>query len=112
MTPILEVTSLGGSGGRFSPDFRIACHFVDRVVDVHRILDHRAILKHLDLLGHAGDGEVVAIAVKLNAETHTHAHFNQPENTFKDVPVQLKAVGLCHTHTHTLVSKPMWIRAI
>jgi len=49
-----------------SPDFGIAGHFIDGVVDVHRVLDHRAVLKHLDLLGHAGDGEVVTVAVKLD----------------------------------------------
>lgn len=51
------------------PDFGIAGHFIDRVVDVHRVLDHRAVFKHLDLLGHAGDGKVVAVSVKLNTET-------------------------------------------
>lgn len=50
------------------PDFGIAGHFIDRVVDVHCILDHCAILKHLDLFGHTGDGEVVTVTVKLNTE--------------------------------------------
>lgn len=52
-----------------SPDFGIAGHFIDRVVDVHCILDHSAVLKHLDLLGHTSDGKVVTVAVKLNTET-------------------------------------------
>lgn len=51
------------------PDFGIAGHFVDRVVDVHCILDHCAVFKHLDFLGHTSDGKVVAVAVKLNTET-------------------------------------------
>lgn len=50
------------------PDFGIAGHFVDGVVDVHCVLDHRAVFKHLDLLGHASDGKVVAVSVKLDAE--------------------------------------------
>lgn len=52
------------------PDFGIAGHFINRVVDVHRILDHCAVLKHLDLLGHTSDGKVVTVTVKLNTETH------------------------------------------
>lgn len=51
------------------PDFGIAGHFVDRVVDVHCILDHGAILKHLDFLGHTSDGKVVTVTVKLNTKT-------------------------------------------
>lgn len=51
------------------PDFGIAGHFINRVVNVHCILDHCAILKHLDLLGHTSDGEVVTVTVKLNTET-------------------------------------------
>lgn len=52
------------------PDFGITGHFIDRIVDVHGILDHSAVLKHFDLLGHASDGEVVTVTVKLDAETH------------------------------------------
>lgn len=51
------------------PDFGIAGHFINRVVNVHCILDHCAILKHLDLLGYTSDGEVVTVTVKLNTET-------------------------------------------
>lgn len=51
------------------PDFGIAGHLINRVVDVHSILDHCAILKHLDLLCHTGDGKVVTVSVKLNTET-------------------------------------------
>lgn len=51
------------------PDFGIAGHFVDRVVDVHCVLDHCAVFKHLDFLGHTSDGKVVAVAVKFNTET-------------------------------------------
>lgn len=51
------------------PDFGIAGHFINRVVDVHCVLDHCAILKHLDLLGHTSDGKVVTVTVKLNTET-------------------------------------------
>lgn len=54
-----------------SPDFGIAGHFVDRIVDVHGVLDHSAVLKHLDLLGHTSDGEVVTVSVKLDAKTQT-----------------------------------------
>lgn len=56
-----------------SPYFGIASHFVDRVVDVHCILDHSAVLKHLDLFGYASDGEVVTVSVKLNTETKENA---------------------------------------
>ncbi len=55
------------------PDFGIAGHLVNRVVDVHCILDHCAILKHLDLLGHTSDGKVVTVTVKLNTETKVRA---------------------------------------
>lgn len=51
------------------PDFGIAGHFINRVVDVHCILDHCAVLKHLDLLGHASNGKVVTVSVKFNTET-------------------------------------------
>lgn len=51
------------------PDFGIAGHFINRVVDVHCILDHCAVLKHLDLLGNTSDGKVVTVTVKLNTET-------------------------------------------
>lgn len=51
------------------PDFGIAGHFVDGVVDIHGVLDHRAVFKHLDLLGYTGDGKVVAVAVKLDTGT-------------------------------------------
>lgn len=51
------------------PDFGIAGHFIDRVVDVHCILDHSAILKHLNLFGYTSDGKVVTVSVKLNTET-------------------------------------------
>lgn len=36
-------------------------------MDVNGVLDHRAVLKHLDLLGHTSNGEVVTVAVKLDA---------------------------------------------
>lgn len=51
------------------PDFGIAGHFVDRVVDVHSVLDYRAIFKHFDFFGHTSNGKVVTVAVKLNTET-------------------------------------------
>lgn len=51
------------------PDFGIAGHFIDRVVDVHCVLDHGAVLKHLDLLGHTSNSKVVTVTVKLNTET-------------------------------------------
>lgn len=51
------------------PDFGIAGHFINRVVDVHGVLDHCAVLKHLDLLGHTGNSKVVTVTVKLNTET-------------------------------------------
>lgn len=50
------------------PDFGIAGHFVDGIVDVHSVLDYSAILKHLDLLGHTSNGEVVTVAIKLDTE--------------------------------------------
>lgn len=37
-------------------------------MDVHGVLDHSAILEHLDLLGHTSNGEVVTVAVKLDTE--------------------------------------------
>lgn len=51
------------------PDFGVAGHFVDGVVDVNCILDHCAVLKHLDLLGHASNGKVVTVPVELDATT-------------------------------------------
>lgn len=54
-----------------SPDFGIAGHFIDGIVDVHCILDHSSILKNLDLFGHTSDGEIVTVTVKLNTETHS-----------------------------------------
>lgn len=51
------------------PDFGIAGHFVNGVVDVNRILDHCAVLKHLDLLGHTSNGEVVTVTVELDTTT-------------------------------------------
>lgn len=56
------------------PDFGIASHFVDRVVDVYSILDHSAILKHLDLLGDTSNGKVVTVTVKLDTETELSGH--------------------------------------
>ncbi len=55
------------------PDFGIAGHFVYRVVDVHCILNHCAVFKHLDLLGHASDGKVVTVTVKLNTKKQVKA---------------------------------------
>lgn len=51
------------------PDFGIAGHFVNGIVDVDCILDHCAILKHLDLLGHTSNGKIVTVTVKLNTAT-------------------------------------------
>lgn len=51
------------------PDFGIAGHFIHGIVDVHGVLDHCAIFKHFDFLGYTSDGKVVAVSVKLDAET-------------------------------------------
>ena len=37
-------------------------------MDVHRVLDHHAVLKHLDLLSDTGNRKVVAVSVKLNTK--------------------------------------------
>lgn len=58
------------------PDFGIAGHLINGVVDVNCILDHCAILKHLDLLGHTSNCEVVTVTVELDA-TEYGAHFRQ-----------------------------------
>lgn len=50
-----------------APYFGVACHLVDRVMDVHGILDHSAVLVHLNFLGDAGDSEVITVTVKFNA---------------------------------------------
>lgn len=60
---------IGRSSTFGPPDFGIAGHFVNGVVDVDCILDHRAVLKHLDLLGHTSNGKVVAVPVELDTTT-------------------------------------------
>lgn len=63
------MTCLDGNSSFCIPDFGIAGHFIDRVMDVHSILDHSAVLKHFDLLGHTSNGEVVTVTVELDTET-------------------------------------------
>lgn len=50
-----------------SPYFGVACHFVDRIMNVHSILDHRSILKNFNFLGDTSNGEIITVTVKLNA---------------------------------------------
>jgi hypothetical protein len=46
-------------------------------MNVHSILDHCSILKHLDFLGDASDGKVITVTVKFNAaETRAQNNLN------------------------------------
>ena len=54
----------------YSPYFRITEHLIDRVMHIHRILDHSSIFKHLDLFRHPSYGKIITVAVKLYTEIH------------------------------------------
>lgn len=90
---------------RTAPNFGVARHLIDGVMDVYGILDHCAILVHFNFLGDAGNGKVITVAVKLNAAERNRRGgregFNlAPKSQHKAPKSQLTAFTRPSHHKH------------